>query len=58
MLDLANNIGEVERVSAAFPWAFGALVLMAASGLLLIWRARRQVEQSPDDAYLASLKRP
>jgi membrane protease YdiL (CAAX protease family) len=58
MLDFAVNIGEVERVSAAFLWAVGALVLMAASGALLVWLARQQAEQPPDDVYLALLNRP
>jgi drug/metabolite transporter superfamily protein YnfA len=35
MIDFAVNLGEVERVSAGFPWAVGTLVLMAVFGALL-----------------------
>jgi len=58
MLDFAVNIGEVDRVSANFPWAVSSLVPMAATGALLVWLARRQPEEKPDDAYLALLMRP
>ena len=43
MLDFSVNIGEVALVSAAFPWAVGALALMVASGALLVWLVRRRV---------------
>ncbi|MFZ5916494.1 MAG: hypothetical protein ACOYZ7_06155 [Chloroflexota bacterium] len=31
-LEKAFNIGSVEQASAAFPWAVGALALMAVAG--------------------------
>ncbi len=41
MIDFAVNIGEVARVSEAFPWAAGALVLMAVTGGVLVWLVQR-----------------
>jgi membrane protease YdiL (CAAX protease family) len=41
MIDFAVNIGEVERVAASFPWAVGAVVVMAIVGVVLNWSARR-----------------
>jgi membrane protease YdiL (CAAX protease family) len=41
MIDFAVNIGELERVSAAWPWACGTLALMAAGAILLAWAGRR-----------------
>jgi membrane protease YdiL (CAAX protease family) len=58
MIDFAVNIGDVERVSAAFPWAVGALGLMAATGALLAWLARRQTVPLPGDAQAALLNKP
>jgi membrane protease YdiL (CAAX protease family) len=58
MLDFSVNIGEVALVGAAFPWAVGALALMAASGALLAWLTRRRVGQVPGDAQVALLNRP
>jgi membrane protease YdiL (CAAX protease family) len=41
MIDFAVNIGEVERVAVSFPWAVGAVVVMAIVGVVLNWSARR-----------------
>ncbi|MBN1888973.1 MAG: hypothetical protein JW850_13345 [Thermoflexales bacterium] len=35
MIDFAVNLGKVEQVSSRFPWAVGALALMAGTGLVL-----------------------
>jgi membrane protease YdiL (CAAX protease family) len=58
MIDFAVNIGEVERASAAFPWAVGALALTAIMGVLLAWLARRQTAPLPGDAQAALLNEP
>jgi len=58
MIDFAVNIGEVERVSATFPWAVGALALMAVTSVLLAWLARRQMAPSPGDAQVSLLRKP
>lgn len=42
MIDFAVNIGEVARVSAAWPWALGALALMAAGAGVLAWTVKRR----------------
>jgi membrane protease YdiL (CAAX protease family) len=47
MIDFAVNIGEIETASAAFPWAVGALILMAVTGRLIVLLAGRQVTQAP-----------
>jgi membrane protease YdiL (CAAX protease family) len=45
MIDFAVNIGEVARVSAAWPWALGALALMAAGAVVLAWVAPRRLSR-------------
>jgi hypothetical protein len=55
MIDFVVNIGEVDQASAAFPWAVGALVLMAALGALVAWLAQRRVGQAPGGAQAAPL---
>jgi hypothetical protein len=57
MLDFAVNIGEVELLSTAFPWAVGAKGLMPASGALLTWLALRRARQVPEKARFALLNR-
>jgi membrane protease YdiL (CAAX protease family) len=46
MIDFAVNIGEVARVSAAWPWALGALVLMVAGAGVLAWIVKRRSPQA------------
>ncbi len=58
MIDFAVNIGAVERVSAAFPWAAGALALMAVTGALLAWLARRQAAPASREAQAVLLNKP
>ena len=42
MSDFVVNIGEMERVSAGFPWAVGTVVLMAITGAALALFVRQQ----------------
>ena len=45
MIDFAVNIGEVARVSAAWPWALGTLALMVAGAGILTWIVKRRSPQ-------------
>jgi hypothetical protein len=58
MLDFSVNLGEVARVRTAFPWTVGSLALMAASGALLVWLARRRVGRALGDSRAALLNKP
>jgi membrane protease YdiL (CAAX protease family) len=42
LIDFAVNLDEIALVSTAFPWALLSLAIMALSGLLLAWLARRR----------------
>jgi membrane protease YdiL (CAAX protease family) len=57
-LDFSVNLGEVARVRTAFPWTVGSLALMAASGALLVWLARRRVGRALGDSRAALLNKP
>jgi hypothetical protein len=41
MIDFMVNIGELERISAAFPWAVGTIIAMALTVLGIGWIAKR-----------------
>ena len=43
MIDFMVNIGELEQISAAFPWAVGVIVAMAAIALGIGFASRRQM---------------
>jgi hypothetical protein len=45
LIDFVVNIGDVTAVAASFPWAALTLALMAVSGIILAWLARRQSRQ-------------
>ena len=54
-IDSGVNIGEVDQASAAFPWAVGALILIAVLGALVAWLAQQRVGQAPGGAQAALL---